>query len=171
MRVKNNQRSAFTLIELLVVVSVMLIFIGSVLAQYNIFTQQTKLKNDAKKLLDVIELAKKKALSADLLITPGVPPTTCSLFTGYRLTLSANNYSLLYCCNSICTTNINTYTFNNTNITISSGTGNYDFPPLMNNPTFISNTIQLKNSTIDKCVNISISAIGIVELDEKLNPC
>lgn len=160
-------KKSFTLIELLVVISIMLIFIGSILAQYNTFTQQTKLKNDAKKLVDVLELAKKKAVSADL------QDKTCTNFTGYRVSLIASGYSLIFCCDPGCSTptNVNTYTFNNTNITILLGTGNYDFPPLMNNPIFADDTIQLKNSVIDKCVNISISAIGIVELDEKLNPC
>lgn len=166
-KIRNNQRSAFTLIELLVVISIMLIFIGGTIAQYNTNTEQTKLKNEAKKLVDVLELAKKKALSADL------QDNTCTNFTGYQVTLSTNNYSLIFCCNSACSTptNVNTYAFNNTNIAIFSGTGTLNFPPLMNGANIMINSVQIKNSAINKCVNISISAIGIVELNETLVPC
>ena len=157
-------KRGFTLIELLVVVSIMIIFIGSVLAQYNTYTQQTKLKNEAKKFVDVFELAKKKALSSDLF------DKNCTNFTGYRLTLNTNNYSLIFCCNSICSTNVNTYNFN-TNISIFSGTGNLNFPPLMTGSNITIPSIQLKNSVINKCITISISSIGVVELDETLNPC
>jgi len=163
-------KKSFTLIEILVVTTITLIFLGVGLVQYNAYTEQTKLKNEAKKLVDVMELAKKKALSADLF------DKTCTNFTGYRLTLNTNNYSLIFCCNSGCSTptNVNTYAFNNTNITIFSGTGDLNFPPLMSGLNFTISSIKLQNSSINtanKCVNISISAIGIVELNETLIPC
>ncbi|MDO9028626.1 MAG: hypothetical protein Q7U68_07205, partial [Candidatus Roizmanbacteria bacterium] len=109
---------------------------------------------------------KKKALSSDL------QDKTCTNFTGYRLTLSTNNYSLIFCCNSGCSTptNVNTYAFNN-NITIFSGTGNLNFPPLMTGSNITINSVQVKNSVINKCVNISISPIGVVELNETLITC
>ncbi|MBI5123745.1 hypothetical protein HZA75_07840 [Candidatus Roizmanbacteria bacterium] len=157
-------KKSFTLIELLIVASITLIFLGVSLVQYNTYTEQTKLINDGKKLLDVIELAKKKALSSDL------QDKNCSNFTGYRLTLNANNYSLIFCCNSICTTNTNIYNFN-TNISIFSGTGNLSFPPLMTGANITINSVQLKNSAINKCINISISSIGVVELNETLIGC
>ncbi len=157
-------KKSFTLIELLVVISIILIFLGVSLVQYNAYTEQAKLKNDGKKLLDVIELAKKKSLSSDL------QDKNCSNFTGYQLTLNTNNYSLIFCCNSICSTNTNTYNFN-PNISISSGTGNLNFPPLMTGANMTINSVQLKNSVINKCINISISTIGIVELDETLIGC
>lgn len=157
-------KKSFTLIEPLIAISVTLIFLGVSLVQYNNYTEQVRLKNDGKKLLDVIELAKKKALFSDL------QDKNCSNFTGYRLTLNTNNYSLIFCCNSICLTNTNTYNFN-TNISIFSGSGNLDFPPLMKGSNITINSVQLKNSAINKCLNISISAIGIVELDETLIGC
>lgn len=167
-----KKSKGFTLIELLVVISIMLIFIGSTIAQYNNYTEQTKLRNEAKKLVDVLELAKKKALSADLV------NKSCINFTGYRVNLAATGYSLIFCCDAGCSVppgiNVNTYAFNNANITTFSGTGIYIFPPLMNNPTFVSGIIRLKNSSIsttNKCINISISSIGIVELDETLVGC
>lgn len=156
-------KKSFTIIEILVVISIIVLFIGSTLAQYNTYTQQLKLKNEAKKLVDVLELAKKKALSADLF------DKNCSNFTGYRLTTSANSYSLLFGCSSVYTS-VQNYNLP-TNVTITVGTGDYNFPPLMNNPIFIGNIIRLKNSVINKCVTISISAIGIVSLYETLIGC
>ncbi len=159
----------FTLIELLVVISIMLIFIGSTISQYNNYTEQTKLKNEAKKLVDVLELAKKKALSAELV-------GSCDNFTGYKVTLSTNNYSLIFCCNSGCSdpATVNTYAFNNANISNLTGAATLNFPPLMSDVNLTVGSIRLKNSAINtanKCIDISISAIGIVELDEMLVGC
>jgi len=143
----------------------------SVLAQYNKYTEETKLKNDAKKLADVIELAKKKALSSDLIATPFVtPPTYCTNFTGYQLTLNSDNYTLNYCCGSDCSTVTNTY-YLKTGDYIFDTIGILRFPPLMTGANITVNTIQLKNLTTEKCINISVSTIGIVGLDETLIDC
>lgn len=160
-------KKSFTIIEILVVISIMIIFIGSTLAQYNSYTQQSKLKNEAKKLIDVIELAKKKSLSSDL------QDKNCTAFTGYRITTSASAYSLLFGCNSVYTL-VQNYNLS-TNITITAaGRGNFDFPSLMQNVNFNINSIQLKNTDINgnnQCVTISISPIGIINLDETLVGC
>lgn len=164
---KNN---GFTLIELIVVISIALVFLGISLPRYNDYSSQLKLKNEAKKLIDVFELAKKKALSSDLIVTPLVtPPTYCTDFTGYRIAVSANFYLLQYGCSSVYTT-VQTYSFSS-NITATTGVGDFDFPPLMINPAFVSNTITLRNSILGKCVDISISSVGIIELDENLRGC
>jgi uncharacterized protein (DUF433 family) len=113
--------------------------------------------------LEVLELAKKKALSSDLF------DKNCNNFTGYRTSISSGNFSLEFCCISSCSS-IQDYSLNN-NMTVVSGTGDYDFSPLMNNPNFSSNTIRIKNSAINKCVDISISPLGIIELDETLISC
>lgn len=157
-------KRSFTLIELLVIISIMIIFIGATISQYNTFTQQSKLKNEARKLIDIFELAKKKAITADLF------DKNCDNFTGYRLTLNTNNYSLIFCCNSNCSTptNVNTYVFSSPNISIFSGTGNLNFPPLMTNTNFSISEILLRNSSINKSAKITISPIGIIELDEVL---
>ena len=176
MKVKNGQQSAFTLIELLVVVSIMIIFIGSILAQYNTYTEQTKLKNDGKKLLDVLELAKKKASSGDL------NKLTCNGgFLGYEVNIQANSYTLnLRCVAAPISQLIAIYSFPNSNIFALSGIGLFRFKQLTLGLEYKANeaaipvappAIQIKNSVINKCVNITISAIGIVELDEALIGC
>lgn len=158
-----EKNSGFTLIEFMVVISVVLLFLGGILPRYNDFANQQKLRTEATKIVDVFELAKKKAISADLF------DKNCTNFTGYRTSLTANNFSLKFCCDSICST-VQDYSLI-TSITIISGIGNFDFPPLMINPIFGSNTIRLKNSTTNKCVDISISPIGIFELNETLISC
>ncbi len=164
-----NKYRGFSLIELLVIITVIVLFLGFGMSKYNTYSQQVKLKNDAKKLVDVLELTKKKALSADLLITPGTPNTFCSNFTGYKVSIAASSYSLNYCCSSTCSL-VQNYDLSD-NITVISGLGDYTFPPLMNNPNFISTTIRLRNSTISMCLDISISPIGIIELNETLITC
>lgn len=167
----------FTLIELLVVSVILLTFSGTILAQYNQQTQQLKLKNEARKMIEVMELAKKKAITSDLIPTPNVaptPPTFCTNFTGYQFILnSTSNYSLRYCCNGSCSTVLNTYNLDS-NISITNPAdipNSLIFTPLMKvfNRTFTS--ITLKNTITNRSVNICISPLGIIELDENFVGC
>lgn len=159
---KNN--TGFTLIELIVVIAISLIFFGFTLARYNDYSSQLKLKNEAKKIIDVLELTKKKAISSDLF------DKNCANFSGYRVTISAGSYVLLFGCALDFSSIVQTYNLP-TNITVITGQGNYDFPSLMINPLFISDRVRFKDSRINKCVDISISTIGIIELNEALISC
>ena len=160
--ISKKKSKGFTLIEILVVTTITLIFLGVGLVQYNTYTEQAKLKNEGKKLVDVLELAKKKALSADL------QDKNCINFTGYRVTISPpSTYSFKFCCAPTCTV-VQSYTIPTSNITITAGADDYDFSPLMTSPIFVSDTISLRNSAISKTINISISPIGVIELDETL---
>ena len=170
-----DKNKAFTLIELLVVSVIILTFSGTILAQYNQQTQQLRLKNEAKKMIDVMELAKKKAVTSELIPTPNVtPPSFCTNFTGYQFILkTSSSYSLNYCCNSSCPTVLNTYNLDS-KIIITNPVAlpnSLVFTPLMKvfNTTFTS--ITLKNTVINKCLIISISPIGIIELNEDLTDC
>jgi prepilin-type N-terminal cleavage/methylation domain-containing protein len=158
-----DKNKGFTLIEFIVVVSIVLLFLGAALPNYNQFSSQVKLKSEAKKMIDVFELAKKKALSADL------SDKSCTNFTGYRTTVTAAAYSLNFCCAGSCS-DIQDYNLG-TNITVTSGIGNYNFTPLMILPDFVSNSIRLKDSALSKCIDISISPIGVIELNETLISC
>ena len=158
-----DKNSGFTLIEFMVVISVVFLFLGTILPRYNDFASQTKLRSEASKVLDVLELAKKKAVSADLF------DPSCTNFTGYRATVAVSSYSLKFCCDSICST-VQDYNLG-TNVTVITGIGDYNFTPLMINPNFVSNTLRIKNSGLNKCIDISISPIGILELNETLISC
>ena len=153
----------FTLIELIVVIGIVSLFTEIFIARYNENTGQLRLRSEAKKLIDVLELAKKKALTGDLF------DKNCSNFTGYRVTITSNSYLLLFGCSSVYST-LQSYNLT-TNIAVATGTGNYNFTPLIINPVFAFDTIRFKNSVINKCVDVTISPIGIIELNETLISC
>lgn len=163
-------KKSFTLIEILVVTAITLIFLGVGLVQYNTYTEQAKLKSEGKKLVDVLELAKKKALSADL------QDKNCSNFTGYKVTISSGSYLLSFGCDLIYTPVHNYILPTNITMTVVGAVGiDYlNFPPLMSGLNFAISSIKLQNSSIttaNKCINISISEIGIIELNETLVAC
>lgn len=159
-----DKNRGFTLIEFIVVISIALLFIGVALPRYNDYGSQLKLKNDAKKVIDVFELAKKKALSGDLF------DKNCADFTSYRATIvGGSTYSLNFCCAGSCSS-VQEYNLSS-NITFTSGIGNYNFTPLMIRPNFVANSIRLRSSTINKCIDISISPIGVIELNETFISC
>lgn len=165
---EQNKSNGFTLIELLVVTSIIIVFTGISASQFNLYTQQAKLRDSARKLSDVLELAKKKAISSDLF------DKNCTNFSGYKVVVASGSYSLQFGC-GLNYTVVNSYNLPTTNLSITSTLGNINFPPLMKNLKFHIapniNSVQLKNSVINKCVNISISQSGLIELDETLIPC
>lgn len=156
-------KKGYSLIELMVVLSIASLMIGLGLARYYYYNEEIKLKSDARKLIEVIDIAKKKTTAADLF-------APCSNFSGYRITTTTNNYSLFFCCSSLCTTTVNSYPLA-TNVSIISGIGDIDFPPLMRSINITINTIRLKNSTINQCLDIFLTPIGLVNLDETMVSC
>ncbi len=158
---KNNL--AFTLIELIVTLSIILIFVTLTIPNFNLYTQQLKLKNDGQKFVDIMELAKKKAVTSDLY------DQNCSQFNGYRITLNANSYILKFGCAGTYQ-NIQTYNFEARNSLIL-GTGDFDFPALGLNTNLSINTIRLKNTSINQCLDISVSRIGIISINNSLVAC
>ncbi len=165
-------KKAFTLIELLIVTTIILLFSGLVLAQYNNFTQQQNLRTEAQKLANMLELARKKTLSKEII-------TSCSgAFNGYKLTINSNNYMLSYCTtsNCNCTTTDIPFTYN-----IPSGTPVTFLPSPVTSIQFLPSfqgtdltgtlSIQIKNTSINQCVQLSVSKIGIVTYDSTLTSC
>lgn len=163
--IKNNNhkfitaKNSFTLIELLIAVSIILIFSGFSLAFYNKFTEEKKLENEAKKLVDVLELAKKKTSAGD------VGNYSCDNFFGYHVVIRLKYYGLRLCCSSGCDTN-NSYLIQwynlPSNMSILSGDTTIQFKPLTT--MFNQNTITLRNSSLSRCRNVSISPTGITEI-------
>jgi prepilin-type N-terminal cleavage/methylation domain len=160
---------SFTLIELLIVTTIILVFGGLSLSYYNNFTQQQTLKKEAQKLVNIFELAKKKASSGDL------SGLTCNGgFNGYRVNLTNSSYSLwLRCGNTSVSPAVFSYSFPN-NISITNGSGDYYFSELSlkiqipSNPT---TTITIKNSNISRCLTITISSSGVITLSDNFISC
>ncbi len=158
---------SFTLIELLIVITILITFSGFSLAYYNQFTEEKKLETETERLVDVLELAKKKTSSGY------IGNYTCSVFFGYRVAVSNSYYELRLCCSSDCNTNqlIKNYTLPS-NLSVTSGTDNIQFNPLttkINSPTNI--TITLKNTSLNKCRQITISPAGLIDSTPNSSPC
>jgi len=153
---------SFTLIELLITTAIIFVFSGLSLAYYNNFTQEKSLKKETQKLVNAIELAKKKANSGEV--------QNCSSFCGYQFSVNSNSYAVNICCT--CDTNGNcanptpiiTYSLpSNINSLNSFATM---FKPL--SPLVTPGSIQLKNNNITQCEQISINQAGVVE-NQKIN--
>jgi Tfp pilus assembly protein FimT len=153
---------SFTLIELLVTTTIILIFGGLSLAYYNNFTQEKSLKKETQKLVNAIELAKKKANSGEV--------QNCSSFCGYQFSVNSNSYAVNICCacnsNGNCAnpTPIITYSLPSNIKSLNSFATM--FKPLSSLVT--PGSIKLKNNNINQCEQISINQAGVVE-NQKIN--
>lgn len=160
----------FTLIELLVVVSIIILFSGLSLAAYNNFNEERKLDDEAKRVVDVLSLAAKKASSAE------TDPAYCTgTFHGYayKIETASLKYRLGQCCNvaslSECSLDQNTkevqvyYLPQNYQILAPTGNTTIVFKALglgtdLNQKT----TITLKSPKVNKCIDIDIEPSGLV---------
>lgn len=162
-------KKGFSFIELVIIISIILLISATSIAYYLNNNQQIKLKTEAKKLIDILSLAKKKAQVSELIPTPGNPPTYCSDFNGYGVELKSNLYNLKYYCNNTDII-INTYKFPS-NIFYIGVDYNFNFTPLDLNTDITVNTITLKNNNINQCINIEITSNGIISINESLYSC
>jgi Tfp pilus assembly protein FimT len=158
-----KDKKAFTFIELLIIISIVILFTSIMLPRFNTYNQQLKLKSDANKVIAIFELAKKKAIVSDLY------DQSCLEFNGYRITLSNDSYILKFTCAGAYQ-NIQTYNFESDDSVVV-GSGDFDFPALGINTNLTIDLIRLKNSVINQCLDIDISAIGIISLNEALIGC
>lgn len=156
-------KKAFTLIELIISIGIIMVFSGIALPRYNNYNNELKLKKEVKKLVSTIVLAKKKALTSDLY------DQNCTEFEGYRITVGTYSYILNFLCGGM-EQEVQEYTLDS-NVIISNGTGNLDFPPIGANVNIPIGNIRLKSDSISKCIDISITSIGIVSTDESLFGC
>lgn len=174
----NNQRNrnvrtqAFTLLEILLVIFIISVFSGLSLPYFNASTNTKKLDQEAKQLIDVIELAKAKSSASEAVI-PG-----CNIFRGYRVFFDnpSTQYRLRACCTNsaapaqLCTTfrDIQTYQLQSGHSLTLSGSltppNTYiHFPNLKLGTTLNSNAvIRVNNVSINKCIRITVDRLGLV---------
>ena len=136
-----RDKKAFTLIELLIAVAVVMLISAITFPKYNDFTERKRLESEAKQLVDVLELAKKKSMSSDLY-------KTCSNFGGYKVDVLSNSYTLNFICNSVSQT-VQTYNFSAKNTIDLSKIGAVTFIPIDGTLQTEKNYI-LKNSALNK---------------------
>ncbi len=168
--------TGFTFIELLIVVMIISAFSGLSLAYYNNFNKASKLNTEANKLLQTLELAKKKATSRDV---EGFEVNCANLdnshpnntFDGYQIVLTANGYDLKIVCKGIATP-IYSYSYPKNSsgqslVKTSPQSGTIQFNPAPGDVTFssLSLPIQFENftGTTAKCPHIDISTTGIIQ--------
>lgn len=186
MNIKNSHKS-FTLIELILVVAIILLFSGLLLPQYGVLSEQFRLKTEAGKLKDILELARKKTITRELI-------SSCtSGFTGYEVYVKSNGYDLSSCCADTCNRNtpIQAFRLNpqtNSLISIVSGIGYLQFIPSMPGIAFVkfrsslsdvppypnTDIVIMKNASIptgNQCLQITISNVGIVAISDTLISC
>jgi len=145
-----------------VVTTIILVFSGLSLAYYNNFTQEKKLNQETQKLINTIELAKKKANIGEM--------ENCTSLCGYQFLVNSSGYSVNICC----TCNINGDCVNpipiiNYSFPSNLGINSIDnfttmFRPL--SPLITPGDIRLKNKNINKCQKISINQTGIIEIQD-----
>ncbi|MCX7881307.1 MAG: hypothetical protein N2482_02210 [Patescibacteria group bacterium] len=152
-------RKYFTLIETLIVVTIIITLSGLSLAYYHNFNEEKKLETNADKLIDALELAKKKANSSDY------GNYSCLNYSGYRVSISSSQYILSLCCNSDCSSYINIANYNFSSNIQAVASYSVRFYPLNK---FQSEIIQIKNTLLNRCINIDISSLGVITKGDKV---
>lgn len=155
-----NHLAAFTFIELLFTVTIVAVISALSLARYNDFTERKRLEGDAKQLVDVLNLARKKSMASDMY-------SDCADFKGYKVDIGINSYTLFFLCGNS-ESPIQTYNFSPNNKIASGTSGEVIFIPIdgtiNGNPTFT-----LRNTFINKAIDINIYRTGVIDLGD-INP-
>lgn len=159
--------------ELIIVVATVLFFSGLLLTQYGNFIEQSRLKTEASKLRDILELAKKKTIVREIV------GSCIGGFDGYQLDINSDGYNLLFCCSGSCDVDnpvLSSRLTSQTNtVSIISGTASIQFIPSLKGTSLDNDvTVTLKNNAIsssNKCIQITVTKVGIVSLDDSFTSC
>lgn len=153
----------FSIIELLVVVSIISILTITSFAYYNNFTADKNLETETRKLSDVLNLARKKASSAD---------ATCNPFNGYQVKIDSTiKYSLWQLCgiDGVDNAPIKSYDVVSDGVTLTPNTGNVIFNPLSSGATITGISIIKVANTSGKCYKIDLSPTGTINVGDLLS--
>ncbi len=157
---KDIYRRSFTLIEIIIVIGIIAIFSALSMGYYNTYTEEKKLDGEEKKIIDIIELARKKAQSGD------IGGYSCSNFDGYQVVFAGDTYYLRICCADGCSSTFTLQSYKlpqNITATIS-GSPTISFSPLNFHTNLTTTvTITVKNAKISKCIPIAIYPSGLVD--------
>lgn len=148
----------FTIIELLIVIAIIFIFAGTGIAYYNQYNATKLPEKEARRLVDTLELAKKKSSAADI-------PFSCSgIFQGYRVTITATGYTLEVRCTSSNYTTLQSYVFDSGVSAAVTGSITVYFPAL-NGPVGQAppnTSIKIQNTDRSTCFYITVNEVGTI---------
>lgn len=150
----------FTLIETVVVIAIMMFFAGLSMTYFNGYAEEKKLESEEKRIIDVLELAKKKAQVGD------TNNYVCGEFSGYEVVFAGGSYFLKLCCDLSCGTAYTIQEYKLGSHIAANITGD---PTIMFLPvTFRANiastvTVTIKNSRLNKCIPIYIYPSGLID--------
>lgn len=187
MKLKFYKEKSYTLIEIIVVIAIIAIISGIGLAYYNQFTEEKKLEAEVEKFVDVLNLARQKAISGQVdsacdLYIPNlslVPPDPPKAFGGYRVRFTdaapisnpSEIYQLRICCTNPCfvrspwnhVRDVSSYRLTS-NIKLKWHTSAIaTFIPLYGKmDDNADRTVTFKNITLNKCIQVTINASGII---------
>lgn len=178
---KNKRlKKGFSLIELIMVILLTVVFSALSLPYFNSSTEDKKLDQEAKYIVDFLELAKQKAAASSV---TEIDVASCTTFRGYRVVFdSSTAYRLRACCSSVAQPNaecayskdLQLYTVpSNISMTYTSNISsptNYIFFPVLDLGTNLLSqaTITVRNSVNSKCIPIRINQVGVINEDPKV---
>lgn len=156
---KGNQQllsntSGFTLIELLLVIFIMTLLIGISMASYNFFNEVKKLELDTRKFIEVLELARKKAISGD--------QGSCSSLESYLVSYGGTTYSLQIKCLGVSSSSLADYNLSE-NVSFTSSAV-VEFKPLEYGLD-ASTDITLINNNIGKSRTVTVTRSGSINYE------
>lgn len=162
---KNKKKKSFSMIEIIIVSSILSFLFLVNIANYNQYNEEIKIKNEAKKFIDVFELTKKDAYSSFLY------DKNCLDFKGYQISINSTGkeYVVYFLC-STTSTEIKKYQLKENIFFINGANSNFRFYPLTGVNIETTN-LRIKNSNINKCLDISITNNGIINYAESLFSC
>lgn len=158
---KDSTRHGFSLIEILIVISILILFSGMSIAYFNEFTEDKKLESESRKVVDVLELAKKKARAADLSRCSFDPLVTPQVRNYSLVVVNPTEYQIVPECLTGTPAPI-IYNLEK-NVMFMIPTVAVDFYPLSAGAS--KRCLYLRNSISNKCRNVKVGEVGLIDSD------
>lgn len=158
--------SGYSLIEVIIVITIIVLFTGMGIAGYTRFNDQRIVDAESKKILNLLETARSKAMTKDI---DSQDVSACD-FEGYRViintTAMARTYSLLIKCNG--TTSLARTISMSESLTVSTTPQNplsIDFAVATGSvPNCETDCmISINNTNIGRCKLITVKGSGVIE--------